>query len=835
MTMTAAMMDVLTARGLDVELLDRLGFSSVQRGGGEALVVPFHRAGDIVRRKYRRFDVVDGDGPKWSQDKGGVKLAFNEDCLRDQALFGQPLIITEGEFDALAAIQAGFAKTISVPDGAPPPGDRSAEDLEGSKKYDWVFDQIGLYHKDQVPEIIIAADGDANGAAMLQDLSVIFGRYRCKFVTYPKARKDRGRERCKDLNEVLEDYGAKGVVETVNRAQWLKVDGVYRMSELPPLPAQVIYEPRHELFRENYKVRLGDFSVFTGTPGFGKTSFVNDVMCGIAQDNGLTIAWASFEQEPQRDHRRNLRGWFCGQPEQRADRNDIITADRWIDAHHLFIVPSEDDDASLDWILERMELAVSRHAASIIIIDPWNEIEHCRRSGETETEYIGRAIRALKRFAKAFRVHICVVAHPTKSSKDGDGNYKMPTLYDISGCYSDDTEVLTKRGWLRHDALTLDDDVACFEPAAASMTYQKPSRIVRKPYAGEMHAFQGYGYDLLVTPEHRMVVEPHWPEPKGTQVATGRGRPVKWPKGRWTFCEAAKLPTAQFNVPLAAPLVDLPEDGPSEPLAKIAGWYVAEGCKMGSGAAISQAVGPASDEIVSILGELGVTPKVTTSQPGTGGTLQINTIYIGARNAKWLVDYLLAEGGIGSANKRIPREIKSAPAFIKRAFLMAYLSGDGCAKGDGFAASTVSAALRDDLQRLSLELGLPCSWSAIAPAKPHHSPCWQINIGHDGRAKTALQTHRNRTIQHYDGLVWCLTVPTGAYFVRRKGKALACGNSANWYNKADLGVIVHRENEDDTLIKVQKSRYHEVIGKPGEVRMQFSKDERRFVEIERVA
>jgi hypothetical protein len=36
--------------------------------------------------------------------------------------------------------------------------------------------------------------------------------------------------------------------------------------------------------------------------------------------------------------------------------------------------------------------------------------------------------------------------------------------------------------------------------------------------------------------------------------------------------------------------------------------------------------------------------------------------------------------------------------------------------------------------------------------------------------------------------------------------------SANWYNKADLGVIVHRENEDDTLIKVQKSRYHDIIG-----------------------
>ena len=59
--------------------------------------------------------------------------------------------------------------------------------------------------------------------------------------------------------------------------------------------------------------------------------------------------------------------------------------------------------------------------------------------------------------------------------------------------------------------------------------------------------------------------------------------------------------------------------------------------------------------------------------------------------------------------------------------------------------------------------------------------------------------------------------------------------SANWYNKADLGVIVHRENEDDTLIKVQKSRYHEIIGKPGEVRMHYNADRRCFIEAERVA
>ena len=436
MTMSASVLDFLAARGLDAELASRLGLGSVRRDGTEAIILPFTRNGEIVRRKYRALGREEG---KWTADKGGLRIAFNEDCLRDDSLIGQPLIITEGEFDCMAALQAGYARTISVPDGAPPPGDRSKDDLQAGSKYAWLEGIIPLLHKDRVSEIIIAADGDENGAALLQDLSVLLGRARCKFLTYPKARIARGpeenpRERCKDLNEVLEDYGAKGVVETIARAAWIRVDGVYRMSELPPLPPSVIYEsPSHPLLNENLKIRLGDFSVVTGTPGFGKSSFVNDLFCSVAREYNLRVAWASFEQEPQRDHRRALRSWFGGRREIDMLPNERDAADRWIDAQHLFLMPSEDDDASFEWLMEKLELAVMRFGCSILVIDPWNEIEHARRHDETETEYIGRAIRTLKRFAKAFRVHICVVAHPTKSTKDADGNYKMPTLYDISG------------------------------------------------------------------------------------------------------------------------------------------------------------------------------------------------------------------------------------------------------------------------------------------------------------------------------------------------------------------------------------------------------------------
>lgn len=432
MTMSTDAMDWLAARGLDVELADRLGLASTRRGdGGEAVVIPFKRAGEVVRRKYR---LLNSETP-WSADKGGERIAFNEDCLRDDSLINQPVIITEGEWDCMAALQSGFARTISVPDGAPPPGERSREELQASSKYAWL-DAIWPYlSKDRVPAgFILATDGDENGAALMQDLSVLLGRARCKFVTYPKSRNEPER-RCKDLNEVLQDYGVNGVSQTINRADWIKVDGVYKMSDLPPLAPQTIYElsDRFALFRENFKLRLGDFIVITGTPGFGKTTAANDLLCDLAQNHDFVIGWASFEQEPQRDHRRALRSWYFEAYEHTLDPSQLRTADAWIDRHHRFIVPSEDDDASLEWLVEKMEVAAVREGVQAFVIDPWNELEHARRHDETETEYTGRAIRTLKRFAKAFRVAVVVIAHPTKSVKDADGNYKMPTLYDIAG------------------------------------------------------------------------------------------------------------------------------------------------------------------------------------------------------------------------------------------------------------------------------------------------------------------------------------------------------------------------------------------------------------------
>ncbi len=422
MTMSAAILQGLEARGIDIELADRLGFASINRAGTDWLIVPCFREGRVWRRKMRTLS-----GEKRFSQEGESPIPWNEDVLRDEALNGQPLIITEGELDAVAAIQCGFSRTISVPDGAP---QEASNEPFAQKRYEWVGDLRPRLSREIVPEIILATDGDGPGQALMQDLSVMLGRFRCKFLTYPKAKDGR---RLKDLNEVLVEYGPKGVVQTINRAAYIQSDGVYRMSELPELPPSIAYAAGFNLLDENYKVRLGDFSVVTGIPSHGKSAFVHDFFCRLSNRHGFRIVWASFEQETQRDHRRALRTWYCEMPEWKLQRDQTAAADAWIETNHRFIVAPEEVDVNLDWMMERLEQAVIQHDCQVAVIDPWNEMDHMRDREETETEYVGRAIKRFKRFAKAFQVHLVIVAHPTKIRRDENGKTPMPSLYDIAG------------------------------------------------------------------------------------------------------------------------------------------------------------------------------------------------------------------------------------------------------------------------------------------------------------------------------------------------------------------------------------------------------------------
>jgi twinkle protein len=142
--------------------------------------------------------------------------------------------------------------------------------------------------------------------------------------------------------------------------------------------------------------------------------------------------FASFEQTPQSDHRRALRTYYAEKLEVAMGEEERSNADAWIREHFGFIVPGEDDEVTLTWLLETAAQAVLRKEAQIMVVDPWNELDHLRPPEMSQTEYVGFAIKQLKRFARKYRVHMIIAAHPAKMMRGKDGKYPAPSLYDIS-------------------------------------------------------------------------------------------------------------------------------------------------------------------------------------------------------------------------------------------------------------------------------------------------------------------------------------------------------------------------------------------------------------------
>lgn len=795
----------LANRGITSDMAQKFGlleapqFFSKPNETQQAVGFPYQKDGVTYAVKWRSTE------SKAFSQTGSAQTFWLIDYIEK----GEDVVICEGEADALALWQAGI-HAVSIPNGAPLAVVEGRIDPREDNKFKYVW--MAKETLDAAPRVILATDKDPQGQALAEELARRIGKAKCWSVEWPDG--------CKDANDVLRRHGKDILAECIDRAKPWPVNGLYDAGEffekVTSLYDQGVPSGESTGFPEIddiYTIVPGQLSIVTGTPGSGKSAFLDNVMVNIARAKGWKFAVCSFENPPAM-HIAKLAAIYAQQPffDGPTPRMSVAKRDealKWVREHFLFLHQSDGSLSSLGEIIELSKVAVMRYGIRGLCIDPVNYIT---KDGDSETEWVSAALTDIKVFAASSDIHVWLCAHPAKMMRKPDGGTEVPGGYSISGCYSDDTEVLTKRGWLRHSEISLSDEVGCFDPETSSMIYHRPSRIVKKAHAGDMYRFKGYGYDLLVTPEHRMLLKPFWKDPVGTQVDSGVGRPTKWPKGRWSFCEAKDVPRAEFLIPLSAPLCgDFPSVSEyALDLARLAGWYVSEGCKYSVGASISQAIGPRSDVISDLLNRLAVPFSVYVSGlGGKGGTKAMNSFYIGTTKCADLVAWLHRECGIGSANKKIPTAIVNGTPAVKEAFLEAYLMGDGSVKKKGYAATTTSRGLRDQLQILCLELGISASWCYIPPISEKHSDAWSLGICRRTRTQTAVNGARSITKTRYEGTVWCLTVPTGAYFVRRNGKAVVCGNSAHYFNKADMGITLHREDKtgNSARLHVWKSRF----------------------------
>jgi twinkle protein len=425
--LTAAAIAYAKERGISRATLERLGAASGMaffpgrlNGRSEAVFFPYVLDGETVNWKACAFPEKDFIGKK------GGKLCF---LGLDDVLAADPgdVWLVEGEWDRASLVEAGIPaeRVLSVPNGARAPGKAAGGQTEGGEGggYGYVADALerGLgRHK----RFILAGDSDEPGHALRHALARMLGQARCWYVEWP--------EGCKDANDHLRHDGPEAVRDLVvdGALQW-PVAGLYQLDELPEPPVMDVWNvPNFPSWHSRIRLAPRTLSMVIGHPGHGKTALWGQIWHDVAAANDLVVAVASFETRPKHHFRRMLRSLQAGMPERDMLAEQTTAADRWINDHYRWILHPE-EKPTLEWFLDTAEVAVVRHGAKVVQLDPWNRLESQRNPNEWETDYIGRCLTAAHVFACDMNVHFQILLHPSKM--DGTRRGKPPDLEDAAG------------------------------------------------------------------------------------------------------------------------------------------------------------------------------------------------------------------------------------------------------------------------------------------------------------------------------------------------------------------------------------------------------------------
>ena len=353
--------------------------------------------GEHLANKYRK--TKKSEGPKMWFEKGtNVNTLFNMDKIS----ISDPLLITEGEFDCLSAIESGFKNAVSIPSGV-----NSTNEWITSN---WTFIE-------QFEEVIIWFDNDEAG---IKGAREVFNRLPNSSVKIVRC------EVANDINELLHKYGKLAVLKQIEKASTPVLEGVATLDMIEDFDvheAETLKTGIEYIDDKLIGMVFGSLNVLSGRNGSGKSTILNQIYIAEAIAQGYKTFLFSGELIGG-----NVKYWLL-QTLANEDQFAEYTAKDGhkykkvtIQAKEKIVNDMKDrfflydsDDYRIEAIIEKMTILAKRYGVRVFVIDNLMTVESSLKDKyEAETDIV----KKLKNFAKKYNALVHLVAHPRKSMND---------------------------------------------------------------------------------------------------------------------------------------------------------------------------------------------------------------------------------------------------------------------------------------------------------------------------------------------------------------------------------------------------------------------------------
>jgi twinkle protein len=369
--------EIIRKFSLGVKIISRKKFISI----------PYFKDRVLVNIKYRCVSEKD-----FRREKDCQSTVFNI----DSAIGNDEVIVTEGEFDAIAGEQLGFKNVVSVPNGA------NVQD-------DWVSSL------ERFERVKILFDNDSKGEEASQKLALRLGKSRCERWYLP----------LKDLNLCLmaglslEDVKAKSSKKDMFDAP------VVHSSELFDETIEFIKTPQNSGIQTEWikfnkalgGIRMGEVTSITADTGSGKTTWILNIITQLVSKS-IGCLVASTEMSPKKLMTK-IFSIYSGQSiyDKEMFTDSVISrCCAFFGMTPLYIVPVH-GQLLISKIEEIVDYVVRTHDVKVVVLDHLHFFLDIKRS-EDERTMIDAFMKKIVLLAKRYSIHIFLIAHPSKFSND---------------------------------------------------------------------------------------------------------------------------------------------------------------------------------------------------------------------------------------------------------------------------------------------------------------------------------------------------------------------------------------------------------------------------------